>query len=137
LKTTSEILERHGLRKTDARMAILQAFKKSKTALSHGDIESLLKTNFDRVTLYRTLTSFLEKGIIHKVLDDSEAAKYAYCVDDCNEHHHHDEHVHFKCTKCGLSECLQEIHIPNISLPKGYKFIESNILVEGVCAKCN
>lgn len=132
-----EILSTHGLRNTAAREAVYKAFHTDNIALSHSDIESSLKDEFDRVTIYRTLASFLEKGIIHKVLDDSEASKYALCVHNCSEDHHHDNHVHFKCNKCGSSECLQEVKIPHLSLPKGYLVTESNLLIEGICKKCS
>lgn len=137
MQNASEILQDHGLRKTSAREAVLHVFSKKSIALSHGDIEQNLKGEFDRVTVYRTLASFLEKGIIHKVLDDSEASKYALCSHKCDEHHHHDNHVHFKCNKCGNSECLEGVKIPDLSLPKGYQAQESNLLIEGVCKDCS
>ena len=136
MSNVQEILTKHGLRKTAAREAVYDTFHNKSIALSHSDIESTLKEEFDRVTIYRTLSSFLEKGIIHKVLDDSEAAKYALCAHNCSEDHHHDNHVHFKCSKCGNSECLQDVQIPFISLPKGYSITESNLLIEGVCKNC-
>ena len=131
-----EILIKHGLRKTAAREAVYKEFNKKSVALSHGDIEASLKEQFDRVTIYRTLSSFLEKGLVHKVLDDSEAAKYALCDHSCSEAHHHDNHVHFKCSNCGNSECLQDVQIPLIELPKGYTITESNLLIEGICKLC-
>ena len=136
MSIVQEILTKHGLRKTAAREAVYATFNNKSIALSHSDIESNLKDEFDRVTIYRTLSSFLEKGIIHKVLDDSEASKYALCTHNCSEDHHHDNHVHFKCSKCGNSECLQDVQVPHLSLPKGYSITESNLLIEGTCKNC-
>ncbi|TAH16433.1 MAG: transcriptional repressor, partial [Runella slithyformis] len=33
-------------------------------------MEELLPNLYDRVTIYRTLKTFVEKGIVHKVLDE-------------------------------------------------------------------
>jgi Fur family transcriptional regulator, ferric uptake regulator len=131
------ILAEHGLRNTEARHGVLDVFNKYDYALSHSDLEKELQKYFDRVTIYRTIHSFLDKGIIHKVIDDSESAKYALCADECSSDRHHDNHVHFKCTKCGNSECLNHVQIPSINVPKGYLVSESNLLIEGVCGSCN
>ena len=131
------ILAEHGLRNTEARHGVLDVFNKYDYALSHSDLEKELQKYFDRVTIYRTIHSFLDKGIIHKVIDDSESAKYALCADECSSDRHHDNHVHFKCAKCGNSECLNHVQIPIINVPKGYLVSESNLLIEGVCGSCN
>ena len=68
------------------------------TATSQPDLESLMN-DVDRVTLYRILNVFEEKGIIHKVFDLNGTANYAICTSNCQEHRHHDEHLHFNCTQ--------------------------------------
>lgn len=130
------ILEKHGLRKTPNRVSILNEFSKSKHALSHGDIEIALK-ELDRVTIYRTLSSFADQGIIHKVLDESGTSKYALCMAECSEHKHEDSHVHFSCTKCKRTFCMENISIPHLPIPKGYAVKELNLLVQGICKNCN
>jgi Fur family transcriptional regulator, ferric uptake regulator len=97
------ILKEFSLRNTSCREEILQVFLNKNFALSHADIENKLSENFDRVTIYRTLKTFLDKGIIHKVLDDEGTTKYALCKEACAHHEHHHEHVHFKCIQCGLT----------------------------------
>jgi Fur family transcriptional regulator, ferric uptake regulator len=62
--------------------------------------------------------------------------KYALCNDHCSSEDHHHDHVHFKCSKCGQTNCLDEIIIPPIGLPKGYKPQEMSLLIQGVCDKC-
>ncbi|MDN4165840.1 transcriptional repressor [Cytophagales bacterium LB-30] len=133
----AHILQEHNLRQTESRQDILLAFLAQASALSHAEIETRLASNFDRVTVYRTLKTFLDKGIIHKVLDDGTGVKYALCKDHCHDNHHHHEHVHFKCTECGQTNCMEEVTIPAVQLPKGYKAEEKNLLVQGVCAQCN
>jgi Fur family transcriptional regulator, ferric uptake regulator len=131
-----DTLKDHNLRTTSCREDILDAFLKHAAALSHGDLENLLRDRFDRVTIYRTLKTFLEKGIIHKVLDD-EGMRYALCRERCSEHNHHHDHVHFKCNECGQTNCLENLHIPAITLPRGYRAEEMNLLIQGRCATCS
>ncbi|WP_194775106.1 Fur family transcriptional regulator [Pararhodonellum marinum] len=133
----THLLKENNLRVTDCRIDVLNTFISRQVALSHADLEEVLKENFDRVTLYRTLKTFLDKDLIHKVLDDSGAAKFALCSHQHEEHEQHDHnHVHFKCEVCGLTNCIEEISLPNIALPKGYKSKEVNVLVQGICNKC-
>lgn len=118
------------------RTNILECFAASDTALSHADIENTFSDEFDRVTIYRTLNSFLEKGLLHKVPDDSNIAKFALCKTNCNEHHHFDNHVHFKCEKCAKVQCFHDIAIPEIPGIKEYTIHSANLLIQGVCKDC-
>jgi Fur family transcriptional regulator, ferric uptake regulator len=130
------LLKEFNLRTTPSRASIINLFLKAEFALSHADIERGLGEYSDRVTVYRTLKSFLERGLIHKVLDDSGTLKYALCNDHCSSENHHHDHVHFKCSTCGQTNCIEEVIIPPIGLPKGYKVQEMSLLIQGVCAKC-
>lgn len=105
-------------------------------AVAHSDIEKNIEKGSDRVTVYRTLRTFLDKGLIHKVLDNEGAAKYALCQ-ECNADHHSHEHVHFKCIECDQTSCLDDLQIPEIALPIGYTLLERNLLVSGVCNQCS
>jgi Fur family ferric uptake transcriptional regulator len=132
-------LDQFGLRSTGSRQAVLAAFQKAGYALSQGDIELALSNEFDRVTIYRTLKSFLASGLLHKVLDDQGSIKYALCHDMCHQetHTHQHDHVHFKCTQCGQTTCLETVHIPQIILPEHFVKQESNLLIQGICKVCN
>lgn len=135
MSSTAEILKDNHLRVTSCRRDVLQTFLQRKIALSHSDLEEALKENFDRVTIYRTLKTFLDSDLIHKVLDDSGSTKYALCLHEIQSHDH--EHVHFKCEKCGQTICIEEISLPPVQLPKGYVSKEMNLLVQGICKKCS
>lgn len=131
------LFKEFSLRNTACRESILDAFIEKEFALSHTDIEAKMPIDFDRVTVYRTLKTFLDKGIIHKVLDDEGTTKYALCKEACSHHEHHHEHLHFKCIRCGLTNCFENIQIPILSLPEGYSRLETNLLIQGVCQSCN
>lgn len=133
-----QLLKQHKLRLTDCRVDVLNSFINSgHAALSHGDIESGLTENYDRVTIYRTLNAFMDSGILHKVPVDDGSMRYALCSDDCDTHGHDDDHIHFKCKTCGQTQCLDELPLPQVKLPEGYSLTEVNFLVQGVCKACN
>ncbi|MEM6263602.1 MAG: transcriptional repressor [Bacteroidota bacterium] len=138
MSDSQQILKSHHLRATSHRLAILDFFLRKEVALSQPELEQELAGTCDRVTIYRTLSHFLEKGIAHKVLDNAGAMKYALCQLGCEEQeaHAHD-HVHFKCNKCGKTRCLEEVSIPNLQLPEGFYGEEINVLIQGICPACD
>lgn len=133
---SNQLLKNFKLRSTPSRQAILGLFLNKEYALSHGDIEKEVESYLDRVTVYRTLKTFLNRGLIHKVLDDEGSLKYALCAETCTSSDHHHDHVHFKCTSCGQTNCL-DVVIPLIKLPRGYKAEETNLLIQGICGHCS
>jgi Fur family transcriptional regulator, ferric uptake regulator len=135
-RNSDGLLQAFGLRHTETRERILGLFDHTEAALSQADLENRLPVPFDRITVYRTIKTFLEKGLIHKILDDQGILKYALCKENCAEGVHHHEHLHFKCTKCLQTSCLPNSHIPKLELPAGYVKTEINILVQGQCPKC-
>src|SRR3712207_5317481 len=99
----NNILRRNQLSVTDSRKKILELFQGTKGALSHHDIETKTAEKFDRVTIYRTLQTFVEKGIIHTIPTADNSVLYALCKDECSQGHHHDNHVHFICDNCHVT----------------------------------
>lgn len=129
------MLQQHGLRVTDHRQQVLTAFLMQDFALSHMQLELQLP-HMDRVTLYRTLHSFTEKGLLHRVLDDSGAAKYALCPGGCTEVAHAHDHAHFKCDHCGHTFCLDGVRVPAVELPRGFRPHTRELLLTGTCPSC-
>lgn len=132
-----DILKKNQLSVTDSRRKILEFFLQSSNALAHHDIESRTNEKFDRVTVYRTLQTFMEKGIIHTIPSTDNSIKYALCKDNCEQGHHHDDHVHFICTRCGSTTCLEDVQVPEIKLPRGYKTRQTEVVVSGLCKVCS
>ncbi|RJE74841.1 MULTISPECIES: Fur family transcriptional regulator [Reichenbachiella] len=130
-----KLLKDHQLRVTDCRLDVLQLFKSRGHALTSRYLEDEL-TSYDRVTLFRTLNSFIEKGVVHKIPDDSGIARYGICGHSCAPAAHHHDHVHFKCSSCGHVDCLSDYTVPTVTIP-GYLIQESNMILNGVCKSCN
>lgn len=123
------------LRHTSQRIQILQEFLTQSYALSHSDLEHKFEGQIDRATIYRCLKQFVDSGILHRIPDDQFQTKYAVCA-TCETKHHHHDHVHFNCTSCNETTCLDEAIIPNIALPGGFRAVEKILIVQGFCSKC-
>ena len=136
MKLVEEILKKNHLSVTGSRQKIMQLFLNSNGALAHADIEKKTGENFDRVTVYRTLQSFVEKGIIHLIPTKDNSIKYALCKDDCEAGHHHDNHVHFICDECSKTICLDDVTVPQVKLPKGFTPQHAEMVVNGICGDC-
>src|SRR6185295_7466526 len=130
------ILKQNQLSVTGSRKKILELFLTNAGALAHGDIEKKTGEKFDRVTVYRTLQTFLEKGIIHNIPTSDNSIRYALCADECAGGHHHDNHVHFVCSVCGHTSCLADVTVPEVKLPTGFVPEEFQMVVTGVCQDC-
>lgn len=130
-----ELLRSRSLKATSHRLNLLIKLQAYNSAMPYSAIQEAMKS-MDRVTLYRTLESLKEKGIIHKAFQGSNESYYAICGKECNNHdHHHHDHVHFKCVKCESVTCevpskKVEISIPNIDIHK------VSVHLEGVCNLC-
>ena len=77
------ILKKNQLSITDGRRKILELFLQSNGALAHADIEKNTDAAFDRVTVYRTLQTFVDKGIVHHIPTTDNSILYALCKDQC------------------------------------------------------
>jgi Fur family ferric uptake transcriptional regulator len=106
-------------------------------ALAHMDIENNTGEEFDRVTIYRTLQTFVDKGIIHTIPSADNAIRYALCKDSCSEGHHHDNHIHFMCDHCSTTYCLDHVEVPALQLPGGFMASRTDMVVSGCCNRCS
>lgn len=134
-RQVTDLLKRKHLSVTDSRRKILSLFLQGREALTHGDIEHRAGEKFDRVTIYRTLQTFVEKGIVHTIPTPDNAVRYALCK-ECGEDHHHDEHVHFICNQCSATTCLDDVVSPAFDLPGGYQADNVQVVINGICDKC-
>lgn len=132
----SQTLTRHKLRHTPVRRAVLRVLSGSQFALSGHEVEQQIGSEVDRITLYRTLKTFEESGLIHRVIDTSDTVRYAACSIECSAQAHFDNHVHFKCTQCQRIYCLTQVAIPPVTLPAGFAADSRDYLLAGMCQTC-
>ena len=120
VKTIKELLHKRELKATNSRIDLLSNLDKFGSAMAYSAIQKALKST-DRVTLYRTLQTLSDKGIIHKAAHIDNEDYYAICEHSCtaDEHIHH--HVHFKCDDCHTITCENiekeiDLSIPNYKI---------------------
>lgn len=135
MKEIENILESKGVRPTAMRLLIYKFMAKKERALALADIEDAFD-KADRTTLYRTLKTFEEKGVVHQIDDGTGVQKYAVCDQGCNCDLEQDLHLHFHCNTCGETVCLTEQKIPHINLPEGFVAEDANLVLKGICDKC-
>ncbi|RZK34730.1 MAG: transcriptional repressor [Pedobacter sp.] len=130
-----KILTEKQIKPTAMRILILDFLLVQSSAQSLTDME-LNMDHTDRVTLYRTIRTFEENGLVHRIEDGSGVTKFAICSPECSVAGHHDLHVHFYCTVCQETHCLPKISVPEVSLPSFYIAKETQLIIKGICGNC-
>ena len=74
-----EILKQHEVKKTPARMAMINALQSNKYPMSENEIKEQMADLYDRITFYRNVQTLVSAGIIHKI-DRSLGAGRHGCV---------------------------------------------------------
>lgn len=131
-----QLLEGKNINPTAMRLLVLEFLLQQSASVSLTDLEKGMHPA-DRITLYRTLKTFQEKGLVHSIDDGTGSSKYALCKSQCNDHHHDDLHVHFYCNICKDTFCLDKSAIPHVNLPSQFKVEEMSLLVKGTCNNCS
>lgn len=134
MKETDKKLTMRNIKPTAMRELVLKVLTEQNVAINLTDLEQKFD-NADKTTLYRTLKTFEENKLIHSIDDGTGAVKYALCKETC-QCHPEDLHVHFLCTKCQQTYCLNDISIPSIELPVNFKLETINMVVKGICPNC-
>lgn len=152
VESIAQHLEKHGVRATAVRILVWRTLVNLDYAFSLSDLETLLPS-VDRSTLFRALTLFSDKEMLHIIDDGSGQHKYCVCQEHgtcaeedlcCHEgkteeHHHHEEcqHVHLTCLKCGKTFCLKQQQIPMVEVPEGFEVKHISYIIQGICPRCS
>lgn len=134
-KLYEQILSDAGIRITAVRLLVLRTIHERMhgSAFSLQDIVNEMVTA-DNSSVFRTLTLFAEKRLLHTIDDGSGMQKYCLCC--CPNHDHRHGHVHFTCTRCQQTICLTDTPIPPISIPPGFEVQDIEFIVKGICPQC-
>jgi Fur family transcriptional regulator, ferric uptake regulator len=129
-------LQNAGISKTSQRQAVLDILLKATTPLSVNTIRQSLKTkaSIDKVTVYRILTLFRQRGIIREIASAGGANYFEMATLE------NPLHPHFNCRNCGTLTCMEPqpfIKMPDLILSKNNYSIEHiEINVSGLCSCC-
>lgn len=129
------LLQKSNIRPTAMRILVYKFLLENNAAKALIDIENHFEKS-DRTTLYRTIKTFEEKGVVHQIDDGTGTAKYALCEEGCNCEIETDLHLHFHCKVCDETICLTDHKIPQINLPAGFTAENANLVIKGICDKC-
>ena len=132
--SAKEVIQEAGLRTTPARIAILELFSEDCDPRSADQLHaSLGRKAPDLVTVYRTLESFVQAGILRRIDLQTGSTQY-----EPAGHHHH----HIVCTGCGAVESFEACGVSRLSqkvIQDSVKFktIDSHALeFFGTCKIC-
>jgi Fur family peroxide stress response transcriptional regulator len=140
-KNTEELLnlfrakcKEYGLSMTPQRLAIYKALIESTNHPSAENMFNCVRASFPDIaidTVYRTLSTFSEIGVIHVVEGYGEAKRY----DPDTEPHHH-----FRCTRCNKivdlhGDIFGKLKIPN-GIKQKYNVSNVKVVLEGACDEC-
>jgi Fur family ferric uptake transcriptional regulator len=129
-------LQKAGISKTSQRLAVLDILLKATTPLSVNTIRQSLETKarIDKVTVYRILTLFRQRGIIREIASAGGANYFEMATLE------NPLHPHFSCRNCGTFTCLAPLpftQAPELILSKDdYSIDHIEINISGLCACC-
>lgn len=130
----SDALRDAGLRATRQRTTVLDALRGRVQAVTAQDLHAELRAGGEPVgltTVYRTLSSLAEAGLLDAFLRDGEQA-FRLCSDD---HHHH-----LICEACNRVEEITadevERWVDGVASRRGFRVTGHRADIFGVCADC-
>ncbi|MBT8188118.1 MAG: transcriptional repressor [Croceitalea sp.] len=135
MENVNKILKEKAVRITPMRQLLLEYYLQHNKTFGLMELEKAFPKS-DRITMYRTLKTFEEKGIIHSINNETGEVKYALCKEHCTSANHLDQHPHFHCSNCNQITCMESVFIPPIELPDGFSANEISMTIKGICKNC-
>lgn len=128
------LLEEHDVRPTANRIIVAGVLARASMPLSLSELEVEIGS-IDKSNIFRSLVTFKEHHIVHVLEDGSDGVRYELCK---SHDHDHDEdlHVHFHCEICGKTYCLEDIPVPEVSVPEDFQPRSANYIIKGICPSC-
>jgi Fur family transcriptional regulator, peroxide stress response regulator len=136
INNLKEILVNNGISPSFHRLKIYEYLMSNRTHPSadmiYADIIKYIPT-LSKTTIYNTLKTFVEKGIVNSITIENTEVRYDADVSF---------HGHFKCQTC---QCLYDIGFDHLLHEKklgvqrkidGHEIIEKHVYFKGVCKKC-
>lgn len=130
-----ELLQKYGYRVTRGRVSLLMFLKQSKKPLAAKEIQKGMRSQLNKVTLYRALEDFTRSKIVGKINLQNTSTYYEFLHKD---HHHH----HIVCENCGKIEDIEHCEQTSfqnkiLKSSKNFSSINSHSLeFFGICKTC-
>jgi Fur family transcriptional regulator, ferric uptake regulator len=135
-----EILKTSGLKVTEQRKIILQFLLDHHGPFTVEEMaQQMHKENFDLATLYRSMSTFEEVGLVEKRLFGDGLVRWEYRSHGACEHHHHGHHHHLMCQICKniitLDICLPQ-DLFQVVEKYDFKDLKHHLEFSGICPQC-
>ncbi|MBR1922603.1 MAG: transcriptional repressor [Paludibacteraceae bacterium] len=127
-------LEQKGVKPTANRILVYRLLQDAGQPVNLTEMEERLGT-LDKSSIFRVIQLFAKKDVVHSFIDGRGIVNYELChhTDTC---HHGNDHIHFYCETCHQSFCIENIHVPMVTLPSGYIMRDVSFVVKGECPNC-
>ncbi len=132
--TDPELFLSSGMKQTHARKEILDLLARENRPVTVSEILEHLKQqlcNTNKVTIYRTLESFVQKNIVARL--EFQEGKYRYELA-------RDDHHHLICVQCSniqdISDYAMEAFEKQIQKEKHFSVTRHTLEFYGICINC-
>ena len=127
-----ELLSKHKLSVTQKRILILEALGTAREPITIDDLKKQIIEPINTSTLYRSLKSLVDVGIIYQTDFRSGVSFFEFQGD----HHHH----HITCTECkartSIDLCITE-NFSDLTKKTGYTITNHIFEFFGLCENCS
>ncbi len=124
-------LQQRDIRPSYQRLKVLETLYKLE---GHPNVEELFEVlsqeipPLSKATIYNTLHTFVDAGLVRSVGIDDEELRYDIIMEN---------HGHFKCVKCGkIYNFAIDIDCSPIRNLEHFQILEKNVYFKGVCPSC-
>lgn len=131
----TRLLTEHGVKPTSNRILIIKALATAGRPMSLSELERNILT-IDKSSVFRALTIFREHHLLHVIEDSGDGVRYELCNGHDDEDGDSDVHAHFYCERCHRTFCIDNVPVPPVPLPAGYRQTSVNYIMKGLCPEC-
>lgn len=131
------MLGRAGIDPTPLRLAVARVLVREGRALPAGDILALVRDAqpANKVTLYRILDLFVDKGLVRRHSSGDRAWRYCLAPRFADR-----PHCHAYCVRCGRMDCLPAadglVDVAALGPGLAMEVMAVEVRIDGVCAAC-
>lgn len=132
---TEALLTRFSIIPTEKRQHILEIFLNNSQPLDSQfifDAAKQIMPGIDRATIFRTLNTFSDKGLLLKLEFNEGKSRYELSL---KEHHHH-----VVCLECGKFVCVEQCNLKQIDdevkKETGFTIKFHRLEFFGICPDC-